>query len=133
MLNKDRPTVRVVATQSDIDLVRQHHRGVKVRLASQVDRVIPAFIKREVPGGMEKLPSTALGQGGGGEVAIDPRDKDGLKTFENLFQLDLQLREPVDHFCIGGRAYVRFDHGYSPLGFQWYRSLRQLLLRRFNV
>lgn len=133
VLNKDRPTVRVVATQSDIDLVRQRHRGVKVRLASQVDRVIPALIKREVPGGIEKLPSTALGQGGGGEVPIDPRDKDGLKTFENLFQLDLQLREPVAHFCLGGRAYVRFDHGYSPLGFQLYRSLRQLLLRRFNV
>ena len=133
VLNKDRPTVRVVATQSDIDLVRQRHRGVKVRLASQVDRVIPALIKREVPGGMEKLPSTALGQGGGGEVPIDPRDKDGLKTFENLFQLDLQLDEPVAHFCLGGRAYVRFDHGYSPLGFQLYRSLRQLLLRRFNV
>ena len=133
VLNKDRPTVRVVATQSDIDLVRQRHRGVKVRLASQVDQVIPALIKREVPGGIEKLPSTALGQGGGGEVPIDPRDKDGLKTFENLFQLDLQLREPVTHFCLGGRAYVRFDHGYSPLGFQLYRSLRQLLLRRFNV
>ena len=133
VLNKDRPMVRVVATQSDIDLVRQRHRGVKVRLASQVDRVIPALIKREVPGGMEKLPSTALGQGGGGEVPIDPRDKDGLKTFENLFQLDLQLSEPVAHFCLGGRAYVRFDHGYSPLGFQLYRSLRQLLLRRFNV
>lgn len=133
VLNKDRPTVRVVATQSDIDLVRQRHRGVKVRLASQVDRVIPALIKREVPGGIEKLPSTALGQGGGGEVPIDPRDKDGLKTFENLFQLDLQLSEPVAHFCLGGRAYVRFDHGYSPLGFQLYRSLRQLLLRRFNV
>lgn len=133
VLNKDRPMVRVVATQSDIDLVRQRHRGVKVRLASQVDRVIPAFIKREVPGGIEKLPSTALGQGGGGEVPIDPRDKDGLKTFENLFQLDLQLRQPVAHFCLGGRAYVRFDHGYSPLGFQLYRSLRQLLLRRFNV
>lgn len=133
VLHKDRPTVRVVAAQSDIDLVHQRNREVKVRLASQVDRVIPAVIKREVPGGMERLPSTALGNEGGGEVPIDPRDKEGLKTFENLFQLDLELREPVDHFCIGGRAYVRFDHGYTPLGFQWYRKLRQLLLRRFNV
>ena len=133
VLHKDRPTIRVVASQSDIDLVHQRNREVKVRLASQVDRVIPAVIKREVPGGMEKLPSTALGNEGGGEVPIDPRDKDGLKTFENLFQLDLELREPVEHFCIGGRAYVRFDHGYTPLGFQWYRKLRQVLLRRFNV
>ncbi len=52
---------------------------------------------------------------------------------ENLFQLDLELNEPVDPLCIGGRAYVRFDHGYIPMGLQWYRTLRQLLLRRFNV
>jgi putative peptide zinc metalloprotease protein len=29
--------------------------------------------------------------------------------------------------------YVRFDHGYEPLGFQLYRSLRQLFLRQFSV
>jgi putative peptide zinc metalloprotease protein len=133
VLNKSKPTVRVVAPQSEIDLVRQHNRGVQVRLASQVDRIIPATIKREVPGAMEKLPSTILGMEGGGEIATDPRDKEGLKTFENLFQLDLELSEPLDHLCLGGRVYVRFDHDYTPIGFQWYRSLRQLLLRRFNV
>ena len=29
--------------------------------------------------------------------------------------------------------YVRFDHGYEPLGLQVYRALRQLFLRRFSV
>ena len=47
---------------------------------------------------MEKLPSTVLGQAGAGRCAIDPRDKEGLKTFENLFQLDLELGEPVAPF-----------------------------------
>jgi putative peptide zinc metalloprotease protein len=133
VVNRERPTVRVVVPQSHIDLVRQRQRGVQVRLASQVDRIIPATIIREVPGGMEKLPSTVLSNAGGGEVAIDPQDKEGLKTFENLFQLDLELHEPVSQLCIGGRAYVRFDHGYIPVGFQLYRSLRQMLLKRFNV
>jgi len=133
VLNVTRPTVRVVAPQSDIDLMRQRHEAVRIRLASQVERVVPASIKRIVPGGQERLPSTVLGTIGGGEVPIDPRDKDGLKTFENLFQLDLEILEPVERVCIGGRVYVRFDHGYIPLGFQWYRTFRQLLLRRFNV
>jgi putative peptide zinc metalloprotease protein len=133
VLNKKQPTVRVVAPQSEIDLVRGRNRGVKVRLASQLDRVIPATIVREVPGGVEQLPSTVLSNAGGGEIPTDPRDKEGLKTFENLFQLDLELNEPVEQLFIGGRVYVRFDHGYIPLGIQWYRSLRQLLLRRFNV
>jgi len=34
---------------------------------------------------------------------------------------------------IGARTYVRFDHGGQPLAKQWYRSLRQLFLRQFNV
>jgi hypothetical protein len=29
--------------------------------------------------------------------------------------------------------YVRFDHGYEPLGIQAWRALRQLFLRRFGV
>jgi putative peptide zinc metalloprotease protein len=133
VLNEDRPTVRVVAPQSEIDLVRQSNQGVKVRFPSQMERVIPAVIKRRVPGAIERLPSTILGNVGGGEIATDPRDKEGLKTFENLFQLDIELTEPVERVCIGGRVFVRFDHGYSPLGFQGYRKLRQLLLKRFNV
>jgi len=28
---------------------------------------------------------------------------------------------------------VRFDHGFEPLAVQWYRSLRRLFLRWFNV
>ena len=133
VLNVERPTVRVVAPQAEIDLVRQHNQGVQVRLASQMERVIPAIVLREVPGAMERLPSTILGSVGGGEIAIDPGDKEGLKTFDQLFQLDIELTEPVDRVVIGGRVYVRFDHGYSPLGFQAYRKLRQLLLKRFNV
>lgn len=133
VLNATRPTVRVVVPQSDIDLMRQRHRGVNIRLASQLDAVIPAVVKRVVPGAQERLPSTVLGTIGGGEVPIDPRDQDGLKTFENLFQVDLEPLEPVARVCIGGRVYVRFDHGSMPLGLQWYRTLRQLLLRRFNV
>jgi putative peptide zinc metalloprotease protein len=133
VINSTGPTVRVVAPQSDIDLMRQRQLAVNVRLASEVDRVIPAAIKRVVPGAQERLPSTVLGTIGGGEVPIDPRDQDGLKTFENLFQMDLEILEPVARLCIGGRVYVRFDQGYIPLGLQWYRTLRQLLLKRFNV
>ena len=34
---------------------------------------------------------------------------------------------------LGRRIKVRFDHGYEPIGFQAYRSLRQLFLRLYNV
>jgi putative peptide zinc metalloprotease protein len=34
---------------------------------------------------------------------------------------------------VGGRAYIRFHHGWEPIGFQWYRSARQLFLSHLNV
>jgi putative peptide zinc metalloprotease protein len=52
---------------------------------------------------------------------------------ESLFQLDLSLPEEVKDPHIGGRVYVRFEHGSMPLAMQWYRSLRQLFLRKFYV
>ena len=43
------------------------------------------------------------------------------------------LSEENRRLHIGGRAYLRFDHGWEPLGLQWYRRARQLFLSRFNV
>ena len=88
---------------------------------------------REVPSGEEKLPSTVLGKGGGGEIAIDPFDKEGRMAFEKIFQFDVRLDQALDNVFVGGRVYVLFDHGFLPIGFQWYRSIRQLFLKRFNV
>jgi putative peptide zinc metalloprotease protein len=133
VLEIDRPTVRVVVPQSTVDLVRQRCRRVDVRMVEQVAPVQQAVIRREVPGGLERLPSTVLGRSGGGEIATDPRDTQGTKAFEKMFQFDLELTRPLDRVFVGGRVYVRFDHGPEPLAFQWYRQIRQMFLRRFNV
>ena len=47
--------------------------------------------------------------------------------------LALELDEPLDQVFVGGRVYVRFDHGTEPLATRWYRGLRRLFLKRFNV
>ena len=133
VLEIERPTVRVVVPQSTVDLVRQRCRRVDVRMVEQVGPVLQAVVKREVPGGLERLPSTVLGRGGGGEIATDPRDSQGTKVFEKMFQFDLEMTRPRDRVFVGGRVYVRFDHGPEPLAFQWYRQIRQMFLRRFNV
>ena len=116
-----------------MDLVRQKTRAVDVRLADNLDLVLPAVIKREVPEGEQRLPSTTLGSIGGGAIAIDPTEQSGTKTFERVFQFDLEIAQPLEEVFIGGRAYVRFDHGFEPIGFQWYRRVRQLFLKRFNI
>ena len=64
---------------------------------------------------------------------FDPTEESGTKTFERTFQFDLELREPLEQVYVGGRVFVRFDHGSAPFATQWYRALRQLFLRRFNI
>lgn len=129
----DRVTVRTVVPQAQIGLVRERTHGVAVRLAERVWEPVPATLRREVPGASQQLPSPALGQSGGGQVVVDPRDAQGLTAMQKVFQVDLEI--PVDSplLNVGGRAYVRFDHGTEPLLYQWGRQFRQIFLARLNV
>ncbi|MBL8385604.1 MAG: PqqD family peptide modification chaperone, partial [Burkholderiales bacterium] len=83
------PLVRVVVPQSHVDLVRMATRGVEVRLAQDMARIWPARLVREVPKAGKDLPSPALGQSGGGPIAMDPRDQKGAKSLESLFEFEL--------------------------------------------
>lgn len=127
------PTIRTVVSQADVDLVRHRNRGVLVRLAEDIDTTMEATIVREIPAAEARLPSRALGLAGGGEFAVAPWDQEGLQTLEKLFHFELQLPPTVGRAKVGGRVYVRFDHGSEPLASQWYRSMRQMFLKRFNV
>ncbi|MCP5374472.1 MAG: PqqD family peptide modification chaperone [Hyphomicrobiales bacterium] len=124
---------RVVVPQEDIDLVRQRLRGVQVKIADRLDETISARIVREVPAAQDKLPSKALAAEGGGRFLVDPRDPDGLKTLNRLFQFDIELAKAPPNAAYGARVHVRFQHDDEPLGLQWYRRVRQAFLSRFDV
>ncbi|MFN0164151.1 MAG: hypothetical protein ACKVQQ_23185 [Burkholderiales bacterium] len=126
-------TVRVALVQDDIALVRQSTRSVEVMLAGWGEEPLPARIRREVPGASAQLPTAALGTAGGGQIAVDPRDKNGVATVKQVFQLELTVPGVVRPEYLGARVYVRFDHGYEPAGIQLARAFRRLLLRHFNV
>jgi putative peptide zinc metalloprotease protein len=124
-------TIRVAVRQSDIGLVRSQTKDVAVRLSDQIDRTLAATIVREVPAASGRLPSAALSTRGGGSFAVNPTDSSGTTTLEDVFHFELQIDEPISR--LGGRAFVRFDHGSEPLAQQFYRSMRQLFLSRFHV
>jgi len=126
-------TIRAVVSQADIGLVRERTQSVQVKLAERIAETFPAFIQREVPAATDRLPSAVLSNTGGGRIATDPDDPEGLRTLDPVFQLDLQLPEQIPVAGLGGRVYVRFEHGTEPLIWQWHRRLRQLFLRRFSV
>jgi putative peptide zinc metalloprotease protein len=133
VVGSDIATARVVVRQSDIARVRDRTEAVEVRMSGCVGRVLPARISREVPAPTDRLPSRALGTTGGGRIPVDAEDPDGLRTLETVFQLDLELPPETAVSEIGGRVYVRFDHGSEAVGVQGYRALRRLLLRQIGV
>lgn len=125
--------VRVVVPQDRIGLVRESVLGVEVKLAESLAQTIPATLTRDVPAAQQQLPSRVLGHTGGGSIAVDPNDEEGITPIQSVFQLDLTLSEEPSAWRIGQRAYVKFDHGSMPLAQQWARLGRQLFLRRFGV
>ena len=133
IVTEHRPTIRAVVSQAAIGLVRERVTGVEIRLTEKPACSMKANIERIVPSADLNLPSAALGTTGGGIIPVDPTDPDGLRALESLFQIDLCLPDGVKNPHIGSRVYVRLDHGTMPLAMQWYRSLRQLFLRKFYV
>ena len=125
--------VRLIVPQEDIDLMRGRLQAVQVRVAPALDRVLGARLVREVPGGQDRLPSRVLGEAGGGQVAADPRDPAGNRTFGRLFQFDVEVEGEVPPLPLGSRAFVRLEYAAEPLGLQAWRRVRQLFLSRFDV
>jgi putative peptide zinc metalloprotease protein len=126
--------VRATVGQDDIDLVRNRLRRTSIKLAERLEETLPALIIREVPAGRDDLPSKALGGSGGGALPVDPRDPQGNKTIQRVFQVDIELPSDVaSAAAFGSRAYVRFDHYWEPIGRQIWRRARQLVLSRLQA
>ncbi|MFN0160771.1 MAG: PqqD family peptide modification chaperone [Burkholderiales bacterium] len=131
VLDGEQIIVRAAIEQQYAALVRDHTRKVEVRLADAPDAVLSAQRLREVPAATMELPSAALGDTAGGPHVTDPEDKHGLRLKQPVVLIDLALpSQQLER--VGGRAWVRFDHGREPLAAQLLRSGRQLFLARFN-
>ncbi len=127
------PVVRTVVPQWQIDRVRQGSGSVSVRIAFDPLTVRQGHVLRVVPAATDVLPNPVLSLEGGGTYAVTTRDQEGQHTAEILFRVDIQLADslPLDYF--NGRADVRFDLGYEPLGFQLIRDARLVFLRHFHA
>lgn len=126
-------SIRVAIAQDDIGLVRERLERVHVMPVQWGAASYLGESLRVIPGGTHRLPSAALGTGGGGVIPIDPQDSEGRKTLARIFEIEVVMPKALKSDFLGKRMHVRLDHGYYPLGLQAYRSLRQLFLRRFDV
>ncbi len=133
VVDLDTIRVRAVIGQDDVHLVGRRLVETQVRMAERLSEVHIAELVRVVPAASSALPSSVLGSGGGGEVPVDPRDPDGARAVEKMFEVELALPATSEVVNAGGRVYVRFDLGTEPLAVQWGRRLRQIFLSRFQV
>ena len=131
VIPEGRVTCRVLVTQQQVHLVRSETRAVSARLAERPRETVEARVLREVPLAMDRLPSLALSQAGGGEVALDPRTG-APKALQTHFELEIELltERPAG---AGGRVYLRFDHEPETAGRQVWRAAQQLYLKLFAV
>ena len=133
ILDKQPPTIRLAVKQDNIGQLRQKIVDIKIRLANDLYTEYPAEIIRQAPEATNQLPSEALSTKGGGEFIISPGHKDPLYSLEKTFQVDLKFDPKQNKTPLGTRAYVRINHGGEPLATKWYRRIRQVFLRQFNV
>lgn len=133
VLNTDQLIARVAVSQSDIDLVRTKFKIAEMRLSERIADIYPVILARQIPAGIDELPTAALSLNGGGRIPTLPNDPEGLKTIERVFLLDFRLPSHANSNAFGERVHVRFNHGYEPLAIQALRRLRQLFLSRFGV
>lgn len=123
--------IRVAVPEYDALLVQRSAHQIEVRVADAPRLPLEAVLIREVPAATTQLPSAALGDRGGGSLVTDPSDSDGLRVLEPVILLDLQL--PASHLKrVGARAWVRFDHGSTPLAVRWHRRLKQVFLKHIS-
>jgi putative peptide zinc metalloprotease protein len=122
--------VRAVVPQQDVSLVRERLRGAEVWL-SETATATDSKPERDMPAATVHLPSPALGERGGGNIAIDAKDEKGATAAEPVFLVELEL--PASRLeRVGARAEVRFDLGYEPIAQQAWRRLRQTFLSHFT-
>lgn len=131
LLTGEALTVRVALPQDQAALVHGATREVGVRLAEEGYRPRAGRVQRDLDGAVARLPSAALGDRSGGEIAIDGSDKDGVTTLRPVVLMDIEVAAARSE-RIGARAWVRFDHGTLPIAQQAVRKLQQLVLQHFN-
>ena len=126
-------TVRTIVAQHEITDVRERLVSVAIRLAEAPAQVFEAEIDHIVPTASDRLPSMALGTVGGGAIAVDARDPDGLTSSEPFFMVDVSVPKEAPISGFGGRVYVRFDYEPEPIFLRAKRSIRRLFMRELGV
>lgn len=113
-------------------LMTEAFNEVEIRAKSRPDIEVSGAILEILPAGQKELPSAALGLFAGGEVEIAPGDPTGTEAAEPFFEIRIEPQS-ARRLLAGQRVVVRFALSSKPLAVRWWRSIAQLIQRRFRV
>ncbi|OBT08537.1 peptidase M50 [Vibrio sp. UCD-FRSSP16_10] len=132
VVNFDRLPLAAMISEDDIDKVRYQTRAVSIKLASQPKQQYSSAVIRQMPSSTHNLPSSVLTTDGGGLIVLDPNRAAEMKSYKSYFRVELDSSNaPIKRF--DERVHVLFEHEPEPVAYRWYRSIRRLLLRQFDV
>lgn len=124
----------VVPQDQAVNLFIDQIQKAEVRLFGQGGVNLGVSDYQIIPFQSQKLPSAALSWAGGGEVATARDDETGRKTTEPFFQIYAKLIPNDQVSLLHGRSgKLRLSMQSEPLLWQWERSLRQLLQKRYQL
>ncbi|MGV6818007.1 MAG: site-2 protease family protein [Thiotrichales bacterium] len=132
ILDTSQRQIRAVITQDDEQLVRNKLQDISVVLSDEPGKIFSGKMIREMPASVPELPSPALSLRNGGVILTDPADRSAKNALTPVFVVDLKLDGSVAE-NIGARAWVRFNHGNTPLLQQWRLKWRQLFLQHVTA
>jgi putative peptide zinc metalloprotease protein len=122
----------VLVPDDAIDPVRNRHSRIYLRFATARGDTVEGRILRITPESDTALPSQVMATEGGGPFAPDPRAREPLTSLQHFYRVEVAAPD-IGHHAVEERVYALFRHDWEPLGFRWYRGMRQLLLNRLNV
>jgi putative peptide zinc metalloprotease protein len=128
---------RFVAVVSQAEASRLFEGAIRrgeVRLPGQAGAVLAVTEQRVIPADRDQLPAPALGWRSGGEIPVRADDSAGTRAAESFFEVRAHLAPSPGAVLHHGRSgWLRYSLPPEPLGAQLYRSLRQLLQKRYGL
>jgi putative peptide zinc metalloprotease protein len=124
----DEMIIRAVVDQRDYLLaVQKTDPHPQVRLAGLVSKVLRGRDTQVINAAQYELPSHAVTHHGGGPVALDTRDSQGLRARTPQHQIHVILDNPHGVYIAGQRAYIRWEVERNSLMWNWQRRFWQLV------
>lgn len=135
LINDDQFQFLSVVSQTDVsELFAQGIRHTEVKLIGQAETALRVADYATIPIAQTALPSVALGFAGGGDIAIDTRDDQGVTTSEPYYQVRAMVEASSDVSLLHGRSgQIRFSLEPQSLAWQGWRRFSQLLQERYQL